>query len=694
MPAKKSKPVTVVRVTSNLKGGVDATLKPRHFLTGPVGSGKSAVVNAVELALTGTVSDVRGRARLTQQLDLLALAPTGENLWAEVELSNGQTARYSVDRAGPGRSRNKKHVTPFPADKVMPLRTAEDFLIGDAKKARNFLLRATAGEVTADDVLRILPTPLHALYAQARGRVSADAIADLLAARAQAEANRKAATQEHTGAQSVLTASAEGLAPAPPDQRFAETQERLLRARAGAESAVAQYTQSRLPMNVEAEELARKIVEARTTVSRFDAALTTPHSVDHAGAASRRAMADALERVFAKHEERGDGNCLICATAHDPADLQQRIGNMRSALAEALQQDAEAVAHAAKLEQMRAKREEWVAHLSRLEIAERMLPALRASRAELDAVQEQINTMTAARAQAEGVRRAQSRITAAEQEALQWQQLTAAIDETVRQLLDSAVDAFVASVDAQLPADFRFFLRLRDGQREVCEWGLERWQGGTQQLHSALSGGEWAMVIGALAEVIGGDCPLQVIALPDRDMDPATRTEVMRALSGTTAQVLMTSCDKFHGRKPAGWHMLKLEARSYDVATEEATTEDAKVAEEAPEEVTPVPAAPEPTLTAREQLEAAKKPVVKRRKAKPPAPDPEEIVAKLRAAPHNFTARQAKLLHSGPDWERVLADGINSAACSVLVDGSIFLIPAAPAAPSAPPPAGTQLDLL
>ena len=66
----------VVFAESNIKGGVSAALGPKTLIVGPNGTGKSAVANTVELALTGRVSDILGRRDVAKEIELQALAPS------------------------------------------------------------------------------------------------------------------------------------------------------------------------------------------------------------------------------------------------------------------------------------------------------------------------------------------------------------------------------------------------------------------------------------------------------------------------------------------------------------------------------------------------------------------------------------------------------------------------------------------
>lgn len=74
-------------------------LSKNLFIHGPNGSGKTALINALELALTGEARDIGGRdkARSAKILEGL-LHPNENSLFAVVKLSDGRTASWVMER--------------------------------------------------------------------------------------------------------------------------------------------------------------------------------------------------------------------------------------------------------------------------------------------------------------------------------------------------------------------------------------------------------------------------------------------------------------------------------------------------------------------------------------------------------------------------------------------------------------------
>ena len=140
----------VSRVVSNLKsptGGTwAASLTDKTIIVGDNGSGKTAIVQAVELALTGAADDVVGRLAVKDVATLKALAPEGV-LTAEAVLSNGETASFSIDK-------KKTHVSAH--KDALVLRDIRAALLAGPAKAREALLDWLSADISQADILGAL----------------------------------------------------------------------------------------------------------------------------------------------------------------------------------------------------------------------------------------------------------------------------------------------------------------------------------------------------------------------------------------------------------------------------------------------------------------------------------------------------------------------------------------------------------
>jgi hypothetical protein len=150
------------------------------------------------------------------------------------------------------------------------------------------------------------------------------------------------------------------------------------------------------------------------------------------------------------------------------------------------------------------------------------------------------------------VKRAESTAVAAEKSADEWKALKEACEEAVAIVLDKAVASFVAKVQERLPATDKFAMRLRDGEREVVQFGLAH----GDALHTALSGAEWARVITAMADACADGSKYACLIPEERAFDPATLTDVLRAFGTSDHQVLIASPVR-PTEVPQGWNVIE-----------------------------------------------------------------------------------------------------------------------------------------
>ena len=126
----------IKKITSNIKSpnGESWTreIGDRTILIGPNESGKSAITEAIQLATSGSAYGLFLRsAQVKSGSQLGNLATTEDEIFAEVEYSDGSTSRWEMVKGGrPKRTGEKVTVTP-----VAQLR---DALSGSAMKARHF----------------------------------------------------------------------------------------------------------------------------------------------------------------------------------------------------------------------------------------------------------------------------------------------------------------------------------------------------------------------------------------------------------------------------------------------------------------------------------------------------------------------------------------------------------------------------
>ena len=148
----------IVKVESNIKVGCNNEISEKTIIVGRNGSGKSTLTNAIELALTGRVSDIAGRADVGQEVSLMALAPKGADvLWAKVTFDDGSVASYKTEGSTAKAKKATKNVPAFAVHpEIFPLRSMREAVLGSAQTARKFLV-SKAIKVTMDEVREMIP---------------------------------------------------------------------------------------------------------------------------------------------------------------------------------------------------------------------------------------------------------------------------------------------------------------------------------------------------------------------------------------------------------------------------------------------------------------------------------------------------------------------------------------------------------
>tara|TARA_R100000152_G_C6781199_1_gene215210 strand:+ start:3495 stop:5087 length:1593 start_codon:yes stop_codon:yes gene_type:complete len=155
----------------------------------------------------------------------------------------------------------------------------------------------------------------------------------------------------------------------------------------------------------------------------------------------------------------------------------------------------------------------------------------------------------------------QAKVIELTQEAENYKLYKSQLSDTVLQLLRSSfVQDFCLQVSEYLPKNWRFSVRLNEGDRQVFRVGLYDSESG--RVRCALSGAEWATVTSALAMCVADGLPEttpRVIIPEDRAWDKKTLAAVMRSFNSFDGQVLMASTIRPQGRTPKGWTIIDMD---------------------------------------------------------------------------------------------------------------------------------------
>ncbi len=551
----------IKRISSNIKGGVDQELGEKTLIVGPNGIGKSAIVNAVELAVGASASDIVGRSEVKREADLLTLGD-GKRVFAEAEFSDGSGASYETKTNNRGGAKKATHACPVTAS--FPVRDVRAALSGSADTARSWLLSKVVQDVTRDDVLAWFTpeaTALYGRYAKAERKSEIEILLSVhqaVSKKARAEKKRLATERElleRLGANldaeptaSVLEAArqAEEDALSAYESALKATSKASIREQAERLKAIAQA-------KIEEMDVAQKDAEEVHNLTPPGGSLTEQEE-----ALVTRIVA--LADVHKIHLDIGADSCLVCERpgAVDHHALQSKKMAVSGTL---------------------SSRKDWwdTAKMvfERAEAAETEAQDALKAYLEMGAVLIETEDPEVDVDEAKGVwQRAQMKHAALSGATKQWQNLRGQKDsirllradisdleelvestkQAINRLVKNAVDQFEKAVQTHLPATDKFKLVLEEDGKEVCRFGFDR----DGFLHTALSGAEWARLTLALACASAQDSDLLIFAPEERAFDPGTLREVMGALSSAPGQVLITSPIKHKGRLPKGWTVIEV----------------------------------------------------------------------------------------------------------------------------------------
>lgn len=561
----------VAHVRGTVKGGVDTALAPKTLIVGANGSGKSRIVNAVELALSGYASDVVGRPQMRSGSDLISLAPTGEPLHAVATLSDERGASFRIERKPGGKTGKPAHA-PVPGLRVVyPAIEVVRALRGTVQSARTFVLRHAGLALTLPGVVEKIPAKLRedfdALHQQ---HDQSDPVFALIYAR---DAAAKAAKAAKAKAKALRESLGQEAAEAEGDRSLPDDTEAALIA---VREAAAAYEEARsLPdlldlhaLYSQAQSALQTLREAEEEVQALEAKAGDVGEASGDATKARAALHTLLTMTADHTPNRGEARCVLCAqmTTVDPADYRARATSLVVAdERERIAQDVQRRLSDAKLrlDQTTATATRMVASYREADAAikpsnghpQDRNAAIQAAYTALTEAETAQRTMQQAQGRAAETARVRRDAVAAEERYGDMDDLATVCGDLVDDLVKEGRESFIARVQQYLPDGDVFDLVLRENKREVCMFGLVR----DGALHTALSGAEWARLTLALgaACIPENDDVLAILTPEERAYDGVTLASVMRALGNAPGQVILTSPIKPRGRTPRGWTIIE-----------------------------------------------------------------------------------------------------------------------------------------
>lgn len=590
-------PATVT-LAHNVKGPWrEVVLPPKVVLVGLNGSGKTAIVQALELALAGKCQR-RGDGLLTKAVDLVSkLHPAGRGVlgvqgavtFATVVLATDSvlaapapvSTRFSVTGT-PSAASPPVHTGAIPSadyDRLFPAARVAEILDGGAETARKALLAAVSDRVGKDDIAPVLKEVgvTRAVFEAAgidprillRQRSEAP-LSALTRAYASVEAETRRLTSEaNAGATATEAAvpSAEGA--------VGEYEARVVEARAATDAAIAQVN-----VAVAARDAA---LEARRAHLEGQPSEPSEPSIPEyvaLGVQAAARMRPIVEGHEADAARRGPSapaapRCPVCTWPLSTERLDRARDEARRIAAQV--RDAK-VAHAATYADARApldaavttaEQQVTAAHATLSDARARLRDAMyaaEAARTTAQAIVEgTVETAAAAKARADACTRLRDRL-----------------HEVRGKVLEGAIEGLAAALSSA--SGLPIGIVLAHGKREVAEIGV--WAGveaGTarsprlapRMLRTELSGAEWARVVAAFAAIAPVDptIPYRCVVLPDRQLDPKNLVDACTALgaevdAGRLSQVIIqrTSVPEM---LPAGWEVVNVHQQVTPVSAPE-----------------------------------------------------------------------------------------------------------------------------
>ena len=533
----------ITHVKTNLKVGADVTIGKKTLIVGNNGKGKSTIINAIELALTSRAGDIAGRVDVAREVDVMSLAPGGAGeLEATVTFNDGVVAAY---RTSGSTAKAKKATGDKPADRchdeVLPIRALREAVLGSAVTARKYLLSKASGGVSRAPRRDLLPEQVRAQWDKLVAAAPVEMpTPDLLVSVLEDAGKRaRAANDEAKSARSAARLVSGEFATPPSEAEIAAARRVHAEAKAayvaadraaGASGRLEQALQ-RLEKVGQAFEAA----QAKQEAARAAAATIPPEA---------EGVAVLTDALVAAKASVGFGECLVCGgdVSAVPANIEQMkeaLGTMQKAAGERArvlgelsraEQAYDDAASALTLQQREIER-------LQKELTDLPAASVEAAEEEMDEAQRVLSELEAARDNWAVVQRSESVAVDAERRAAEWKTLRECCESVVARVLDRALGEFVSRVQNNLPPSDTFDLRLRDGEREVVQFGLVR--DGT--LHTALSGAEWARVMAAIADACVPADRYACVIPEERAFDAETLTSVMTALSASRHQVVLAS---------------------------------------------------------------------------------------------------------------------------------------------------------
>lgn len=506
--------VYVDYVSSTMKCGCSVQLGPKTLIVGPNGSGKTTILQAIELATCGCASDLEGRNQVKQSAALARLFPEGAAMEVTCTLSDETVFSWQLSTRGEDGFKTPEHVAPV--NVRWPFQELKAILTGDATTVGSWLESQIIGEVKEVDLLRSLPPEVRSdVNDLAQRAQTTDFIALSKFAKDEARNLRLQATKS----EKTVVGMTRGIAPPLLDEERKELQDKLsaLQGRRG---------------NISASDFAalkQQLDAAMTEYMEYEVKVAALPALDTQAKKDFEVLLklERIQEIQLDHASQTQEICLVCGKG-SLADFKKKAADVEALLVEYRQK-------AKEIEDQQILQQRLATRLARLqEIAEQVKSAVvkeDSSTQEQELQQTLMSDMAAKRtwdnAAAARLEIAQSRARA--------DRLTTAsglLATAGKELLDKKKKVFEAAVSSFLPQGEKLGVDIKSSRLGLVREG---------HLHSALSGAEWSRVLLALASATTSDSTPCILAPEDRAWDRDTLQHVMEAVAASPVQIILMS---------------------------------------------------------------------------------------------------------------------------------------------------------